>query len=199
MREQSFQRTAAAIFHSVGTGPSRIRSNRRARRKSLPNTRARKFFFPRTSREFPATTISTIPIANSATSASKSSDNLVLFWAKEYGDDPRPTRCRIGVSILRRPSRSANASTITTSTRSSGSTRKIVRREIQVPDLHHRRQRRHRLRRQHRQQDRRLLDSRHAHQPRPYGVVAHELGHSFQAIGRADGACIVLPAARSAK
>ena len=41
---------------------------------------------------------------------------------------------------------------------------KIVRREIQVSDFRHRRQRRHRVRRQHRQQDRRLLDAGHAHQ-----------------------------------
>jgi hypothetical protein len=87
MREQSFRNKAAALFILLGLAqvvsaqtdaPAKVASERAGKEVVLPER------------------ITRVPSGNDFNNSdsefcyqrSKSSDNLVLFWAKEYGDDP---------------------------------------------------------------------------------------------------------------
>jgi hypothetical protein len=194
MRHQLFHKAAAAlvILFSVAAGPLACAQTSPA---AMPSTNA-------AGKEvlIPGTGIDQVPDGNDFNNPdseysfkhSKSTDNFVLFWAKEYGDDPMAnavTNRRFNVDeVLKESDRFYNyylndlkwvdktnsyatkykflffvipSPTRGTGTAFGGSIDNKIG-AFWTPAT--------RINRG------------------PYGVVAHELGHSFQAMARADGA-----------
>ncbi len=187
---QVFHKAAAAlaILFSVGAGPLAYAQTTPAAIAST-NTAGKEVLIPKRITRVPETNDFNNPDSEFSFKHSKSTDNFVLFWAKEYGDDPlaNPTTNRrfnvdevlkesdrfydYYVNTLKWVDKDKSFATKykflffviggTGGTAFGGSIDDKIG-AFWTPAT--------RINRG------------------PYGVVAHELGHSFQALGRADGA-----------
>jgi hypothetical protein len=79
--------TAVALLFALGAGPLAFAQTNRAV-ITLTNTGGKEVLIPANITRVPATNDFDNPDSEFCFKRSKSTDNFVLFWAKEYGDDP---------------------------------------------------------------------------------------------------------------
>jgi hypothetical protein len=188
MREHLFQKTTAALFIVLAVGPIAYAQSDSPAKPAAEHA-GKEVLIPERITRVPSGNDFNNPDSEFCYQRSKSSDNLVLFWAKEYGDDPEANavqnrrfnpdtalkECERFYDyytdtlkwVDKEKSLAAKYKFLIFVIGGSGGTafggsidNKIG--ALWTPAA--------RINRQ------------------PYGVIAHELGHSFQAIGRADGA-----------
>ena len=188
MREQSFRKIAVAFFILLGLAQV-VSAQTDAPAKPAAEHAGKEVLLPERITRVPSGNDFNNPDSEFCYKHSKSSDNLVLFWAKEYGDDPEANAVQNRRfnpdTALKECERFYDYYTDTLKwvdkekslaakykflifviggnggTAFGGSIDNKIG-ALWTPAT--------RINRQ------------------PYGVIAHELGHSFQAIGRADGA-----------